>query len=44
MSDDMTAREDVTKLCCIDVDDPLLQDPDFRDIAKLRGNVPPLEK
>lgn len=34
----------VTKLRCIDVDSPVLQDPDFRDIAKLRGNVPPLEK
>lgn len=44
MSDDMTAREYVTKLRCIGVDSPVLQDPDFRDIAKLRGNVPPLEK
>ena len=34
----------VTKLRCIDVDSPVLQDPDFRDIAKLRGNVPPLER
>lgn len=34
----------VTKLRCIDVDSPVLQDPDFRDIAKLRGNVLALEE
>lgn len=34
----------VTKLRCIDVDDPLLQDPDFRERVKLRGNVPALEE